>query len=169
MSKTLIIVRHAKSSWSQPNTADIDRPLKKRGYRDAQHVGAWLKQYCNDNGITAINQLISPASRTQLTAKIITESLEDIATDSTVIEDMYLAGLRTLVDIILKQPDSVNCIALYGHNPGVHELTEYYSAKRIEKFPTCAAACFQFDSDSWLKASSSSCEDFQLIKPKSLR
>lgn len=172
MSKTLILVRHAKSSWSQANTADIDRPLKKRGHRDAQLVGSWINTYCKQNTIRTVKQLVSPASRTQLTAKLISESLSEnqhaCQISSETVDSIYLAEPSTLIEIILQQEDSTNCVMIVGHNPSMHELAEYYSTTHIEKFPTCAAACFRFRGESWRTTSSSNCEDVQLIRPKLL-
>jgi len=167
MSKSLIIARHAKSSWAQAGMADIDRPLKKRGFRDAQLMGGWLNNYCSDKRIHDIRQLASPASRAQLTAQLITEPLTGIVIVRETVDSLYLADMQKLLEVIQSQND--DRLLLVGHNPGLHTLVELYSGRYLKKFPTCAIACFEFDTDNWKAACSDNCVDYSLVRPKDLR
>lgn len=169
MSKTLIIVRHAKSSWSHPNTADIDRPLTKRGFRDAGLIGNWLGKYCADHDLRHLRLLVSPSNRTKLTAQRIHESLTGIDTEDITVDSLYLADEGELLETIREQNDNINNLMLIGHNPGMHALAEHLSGEWIKKFPTCAVACFEPEFDSWSMFGRSLCRNVEMIRPKQLR
>ncbi len=169
MSKTLIAIRHAKSDWPQNGAPDIERPLTKRGLRDAQLIGHWLTTYCSNKHIYKLHLLTSPASRAQLTANTIVEAFSGIPLQVDTVDALYLASRNRLLEIIQQQDDNDNCIALVGHNPGMQELVEFFSGESLRKFPTCATACFEFSGDDWRGIGPQNCVDSTIIKPKFLR
>src|SRR5687768_1175410 len=111
--KELILVRHAKSSWKDQDLTDFERPLNKRGKRDAPFMGGLLKK------ITQSPDLIisSPAARALSTAKIIAKEL-DFPVDK-IKKDIkiYLAEEVELFKIVKKISDKHQRIILVGHNP----------------------------------------------------
>jgi len=169
MSQHLILLRHAKSSWAKPNTADIDRPLKKRGRNDAALIGRWLNQYCFDREIKKITALVSPASRTCATFEHINMKLHDVKTDLTIDESLYLATDKQLLKIVQSQNTKTSAIMLVGHNPGMHELYERLSSRSIDKFPACAVACLSFDASDWEQVSKKNYREDEYCAPKMLR
>ena len=143
--KTLYIVRHAKSSWKEHGTTDFDRPLNKRGERDAPHMGKVLKS------VNIIPDIVysSPAKRAITTCRIMCDELgyeEDRIIQS---QSIYEAGIGNLMDIINSIPDKHNSAMLFGHNPGLTMLVNYLSNKHVDNIPTCGAVKINFDVTTW--------------------
>ncbi len=169
MPKQLFILRHAKSSWSKPNTADIDRALKDRGHSDARLIGNWLNNYCTGHKIEAMTQLVSPSNRTRLTAEKINRCLKHTRTDQVIAEQLYLADVASMLSLIQQQDDGIENLMLVGHNPGMHELVEYVAGIQLEKFPTCAIACLNLHLEQWRQLRPGLVESYSLMRPKLLR
>ncbi len=167
MSRTLIAMRHAKAESGSDD--DMKRPLSKRGYRDAQLIANWLTTWCSNHHIQRIRLLVSPATRTQLTANIIAEAFSGIELEQQTLDSLYLASTGDLQHIVHQQADSDYCLAVVGHNPAMHALVQYYMNEMLNKFPTAATACLTFDTPHWQSISPGNCTDSTLIKPKYLR
>lgn len=134
--KTLYIVRHAKSSWDDPDLSDFDRPLNNRGKKDAPHMGKRLKE----KRVTADTMLSSPAERALTTCKEIANVLgfpqEKIRTDKRLYhasEDQILNVLRELKD---SPKDDEEVVMIFGHNPGLTEFTNALLDETIMNIPT---------------------------------
>jgi len=116
--RDLIIMRHAKSDWSHEHSADFDRPLNKRGERDAPRMAKWM------TSVKLVPDLLicSPALRARQTATEIINGLD--LTDEVIIYDqrMYLASTDTLVNIIRETENKFRAVMLIGHNPGLENL-----------------------------------------------
>jgi phosphohistidine phosphatase len=114
--RTLILLRHAKSDWSG-DEADIDRPLAKRGRRQAPEAGRWLAT--NIDGIDLA--VVSPANRARSTWELASAELTE--PPPTRIDDrVYAASDDELLDVVRELPDDVETAVLVGHNPGLEEL-----------------------------------------------
>jgi len=142
--KTLVLVRHAKSSWDDPSLADKDRPLNDRGKRDAPKVGERLAR----TGAKPDLILSSPAKRALATAEIIARKLGYKRKDIVVDDRLYAVEAEVLLDVIRRLDDEAECVMLFGHNPELTELAHRLSSK-INHMPTCAVAEFTFDVKSW--------------------
>lgn len=142
--KTLYLGRHAKSSWKNMDLADIDRPLNKRGKRDAPFMGKLLA----DKGIKPDLIISSSAKRAAATAKVIASEInypeEEIIFD----ENIYEASGRGLLEIISGTDEEYNSIMLFGHNPGVTVLQNNLSEHFIDNIPTCGVVALEFKT-SW--------------------
>jgi phosphohistidine phosphatase len=115
--KTLLLLRHAKSSWNQPELNDIDRPLNKRGKKEAPKVGRYLKA----NNLVPDLILSSTARRAQDTAQVVAEeSGFDKAIE--LYQDLYMSEPNCYLDILQRLPDSANRVLVVGHNPDLDEL-----------------------------------------------
>ncbi len=145
--KTLYIIRHAKSSWDNPDQSDFDRPLNGRGERDAPRMGKRLKE----KEIHPDLMISSPAKRALSTGKRIAEILkypkENIKTPNT----LYHADEETILGIIQKVNYRCDVVMLIGHNPG---LTDFLNAlcedeTNIDNLPTCGVVAFVFKEKSW--------------------
>jgi phosphohistidine phosphatase len=143
--KRLTLVRHAKSSWKDPELADFDRPLSKRGKQDAPLMGKRLA------GRDLRPELIvsSPARRARKTAKLIAREL-DLADERLVLEaKIYEAEPAVLLEVVRGLDDRWEHVLLVGHNPGLTELGNLLADCGIENIPTCGALCLDFDADDW--------------------
>lgn len=146
--KTLYLIRHAKSSWKDPELQDFERPLNKRGKRDAPEMGQRLKE--NKAGIDVI--ISSPAQRTLKTAKIIAREIDFPVKKIVKKDSVYLADVPTLVKVIRKISDKHHQAMLFGHNPGLTTLANFLvNGEQVENIPTCGIFCIEFEIDSWKK------------------
>ena len=142
--KTLLLVRHAKSSRDDPMLPDKDRPLNERGMRDATRVGEQLvKRDAKPDLI-----LSSPARRALTTAEIIARKLGYRLKDIVVEDRLYAATPDDLLAVVHELDDKAKRVMLFGHNPELTELAHRLSGK-ITDMATCAVAEFAFDIKSW--------------------
>ena len=136
----LILLRHAKSSWDNPDSSDFDRPLNPRGRRAAGLVRGAMRQL----GLAPDMVLTSPAKRT-----LETLSLLEPWDDTPLIEEvpsLYLASLEQLLAVLNGVADTTRSVMLVGHNPGLHELALSLAAPASDAlaggFPSGALAEF---------------------------
>jgi len=143
--KTLYLMRHAKSSWKDSHLMDHERPLKKRGRKDAGAMGKLL------GGKKRIPAVIysSTAERARETAGIVAEKCGYIG-EVRYIKQLYLAEPDALVTVLHQVPDEVEVVLLVGHNPGLEALTQVFSGK-IVALPTAAVAHLQLPIEKWSK------------------
>ncbi len=143
--KKLYLIRHAKSSWKERGLRDFDRPLNKRGKRDAPFMGNMLRR----KGVKPDLIISSPANRAITTAETVALEInynpEDIVED----KNIYEAGAGEVIDIINKIDDKHETAMIFGHNPGFTMLANYLSGQRIDNIPTCGIAYIEFPFDSW--------------------
>ena len=142
--KTLILVRHAKSSWDDTSLPDKDRPLNNRGKRDAPKMGERLAK----RGAKPDLILSSPAKRALKTAEIIAKKLDYKRKDIVVDDRLYAVKPDDLLGVIRKLGDKLERVMVFGHNPELTELAHRLSSE-ITHMPTCAVAEFTFDGKSW--------------------
>ena len=144
--KTLILVRHAKSSWNDQAQRDIDRPLNDRGRHDAPLMADRMLA----RGVCPQRILSSPALRTVSTAEIFANHLS-IPNELIHHErQIYLASSGHLLNLIKHQDDNIDSIMLVGHNPA---LTDFFNdlcaTARLDNMPTCCVAELIIDISSW--------------------
>ena len=133
----LLLMRHAKSDWSR-NESDQERPLKKRGRRDAQQMG----QRLHDRQFSLQTLICSPAVRARETAEIVGRVLGFDLQKIIYLDDLYLASPDTLLGEIQTHFASGNLMAV-GHNPGMTSLVNRLASGRIDNMPTAAYALFE--------------------------
>jgi phosphohistidine phosphatase len=143
--KTLILVRHAKSSWENPSLSDHERPLNSRGLRDAPFMGKLL----NEKGIKPDLIISSPAVRAATTAQYFANALDYPVKSIMYMEMIYGAGPKEILDMLNQMDDNLNCILLFGHNPDITALSNYLSDEAHGNLPTTGTICIDFDVDSW--------------------
>lgn len=141
--KKLYLIRHAKSSWSDPSLSDFDRPLNKRGKRDAPIMAAWLKDH-----VVQIGHIISsPAKRAKRTAKVFAETFD---IEITYHESLYHADTAEIYSSIYAINDDHSSIAMFGHNPGfIYFANEFVGNSFIDNVPTCGIVGLTSSIDSW--------------------
>jgi phosphohistidine phosphatase len=143
--KNLILIRHAKSSWKDPGLSDRDRPLNKRGKRDAPAMGRTL----NERRLLPDLILSSPATRARKTAVKIAKAVGYDTERVTVDEQIYLQGLPGLLNLISCLDNGLQRVYLVGHNPDLTELANRLTGADIDNMPTCAVVSIEFPVESW--------------------
>lgn len=143
--KDLILVRHAKSSWKDPTLRDHERPLNKRGKRDAPEMGDRLTR----SGCVPELMVSSSAVRALDTARAIAGKLEYARKRIAVEGRLFHAGVAELLQVIRGVDDSVNTLMLFGHNPGLTDLANHLGPREILNMPTCAVLRLRFQADTW--------------------
>jgi phosphohistidine phosphatase len=141
--KTLLILRHAKSSWANAYLSDHDRPLKKRGKRDAPRMGRLLR----DEDLVPDLIICSSAKRALDTAAAAAEaSGYDGVIEVT--RDFYHADPETYIGRLKVLPKEVNRVLIVGHNPGMEEMLEQLTGLH-ERMPTAALAQVSLPIEGW--------------------
>lgn len=143
--KILYLVRHAKSSWENADLSDFERPLNKRGLRDAPFMGKILSEKIDSPQLI----ISSPAKRAITTANIIAEYLKYDQKNIVREEKIYHAVVSDLMRIIYSVPDTINSLMVFGHNPTFTQTVNYLSNKNIDNIPTCGLVQINFEFDSW--------------------
>ena len=127
-SHVLLIMRHAKSDWSDYAAADFDRTLTDRGKRDAKKMGAWLKE----KKIIPDMIISSPAVRTKRTALIVSRKTGFDPAGIIWDKRIYDASLDDLLEVVAGHAHKSGRLLLIGHNPGLEELLAYLSDDQPE-------------------------------------
>ena len=143
--KTLILIRHAKSDWSDFNARDFDRELNTRGQHDAPLMGRKLAA----RDIHPDAFIVSTARRAQATARLIIPALGFPETDIQWKDELYLSSPATMKSMIRQTPDHVQTLALVAHNPGITELVNQLANADISNVPTCGVITLQLPVDHW--------------------
>lgn len=144
--KTLVIVRHAKSSWDDPSCSDFERTLNKRGERDAPYMA----QITREKGIKADLIISSPANRALTTAKYFAKEQDIVDSNISQKELIYNSGFSEILRLLKKTDNSYNTVMFFGHNPDITHLTSYLSGNSFDNIPTCGVTCIDFKKvDKW--------------------
>ncbi len=143
--KTLYLVRHAKSSWKYPKLDDFERPLNKRGRKNAPFMGNVLRKL----KITPDLVISSPANRAAMTARIIAAALDYSLENIHYSEAIYEFSEKALIDVVKEIDDNVNYAMVVGHNPATNGFANYIGDQPIVNIPTCGVFCVELDIESW--------------------
>ena len=145
--KTLYLVRHAKSSWKYPNLDDFERPLNKRGRKNAPFMGNVLKKL----KVAPDLVISSPANRAATTARIIAAAINYPLENILYSETIYEFSENALIHVVKQIDDAVNNAMVVGHNPAVNGLANYVGDQPISNIPTCGVFCVELDISSLTK------------------
>jgi phosphohistidine phosphatase len=146
--KTIILVRHAKSSWKDPSLDDFDRPLNKRGKMNAPFMGKKLKE----RKIKPDLLLSSPAKRARKTAIAVAKALDYPKKKIMFVNKMYHSSARYLFDLLKNLDDENESIMLFGHNPGFNDFADMLLKRNpIFNIPTTGVCCIRLDVNKWHK------------------
>jgi phosphohistidine phosphatase len=147
--KTLYLVRHAKSSWKNPNLDDFERPLNKRGRKNAPFMGKVLKEL----KVAPDLVISSPANRAATTARIIAAAINYPLEKIRYSEAIYEFSENALFHVVKQIDDTVKKAMVVGHNPAINGLANYIGDQSISNIPTCGVFCVELDTSSWKKIS----------------
>lgn len=155
MKRTLVLIRHAKSSWANPLQSDFERPLNERGREDAPEMGKRLKKA----GIVPDLIISSSAKRTRQTAKRIAEEVGYDNNKITWEEKLYHCIPSVFEEIIQGIDKRVKTAFIVGHNPGITGFANQLSPEfAVDNMPTCGVVGVQIDAEEW--------NDFPIAKRK---
>ena len=151
--KKIILMRHAKSSWSNPGHSDKERPLNNRGQRAAALMGGWLAK----SGLHPEHAIVSSSRRTQETWQAMAPLIEPLTCGPAVEDALYLAGPETMLDLLRATPDAASSVLMIAHQPGTGALTQLLSgddicarcSRAFSHFPTAAVAVLEADIRDW--------------------
>ena len=162
--KTLLLLRHAKSSWKHPELADHDRPLNKRGKRTAPLIGALLQ----DQGLIPDLILCSSAVRTHDTALLVAEAC-NYGGEIKQTRTLYLAEPQTYVEVLRQVKEKHARVLVVGHNPGLEALIEALTGEAMA-MPTAALAYLELPLEHWRDLDMKTiCKLVDMWRPKDLR
>ncbi len=161
--KTLLIVRHAKSDWGEPDRPDHDRPLKGRGKRAAQRMGRHLRE----QQLMPDLILCSTATRARKTAQLVAEAC-GYAGKIGEVEALYEGNADTYLATLRNAPAACERLMVVGHNPGLEELLETLTCK-AERLPTAAVALVELPVNRWREVNADTAGALvQLWRPREL-
>jgi len=161
--KRLTLVRHAKSDWSLPGQNDWDRPLNKRGQRDAPEMARRLRSRRLKPDLV----LSSPAVRALTTAAVMARELKVPAANVIQDERLYLAAPADLLEVIRELGGEAKHLMVFGHNPGMTDCANRLSAgDHIDNLPTCGVFTAQFDIAAWSELDWNSSQAAEFDYPK---
>jgi phosphohistidine phosphatase len=161
--KTLLLMRHAKSSWKIKDIPDHERPLNKRGRRDAPRIGNLIAEQ------ELVPQLIlsSSALRARQTAELVAET-SGAAVSVTYLDRLYMAEAEEFYTALRSLPDEVERVLVIGHNPGLETFLQILS-NRIESLPTAVLAHISLPIEDWQEFNKDTQGDLiQIWRPKEL-
>ena len=141
--KTLIIIRHSKSSWKDHSLSDFDRPLNKRGIKDAKKMSFELSEK-----IKKVDLLLSSSSkRTTQTSNYFLDSMN--IRSNIFSENLYHSSSNLIFDCILKINNKYNKTIIVGHNPGLTNIINKLTNLKLDNLPTSGIVIIVFDVDNW--------------------
>jgi len=141
--KSILVLRHAKSSRKDPDLTDHNRPLNKRGKRDAPRMGRLLKK----EHLVPDAIISSTAMRARVTAEAVAKA-SGYKGDITFNGSLYAAGPQAYIDVLHDLSDDYVRVLIIGHNPGLEELVEMLTGE-IHLMPTCSLAHVKLRVGKW--------------------
>ncbi|MFY4856916.1 SixA phosphatase family protein [Aliarcobacter butzleri] len=142
--KKLVLIRHAKSDWSNPLLEDFLRPLNKRGEKNAPFMAKILEK----KDIKPDLIISSPSIRTKQTLEYFIKQL-NYKDEVRFEESIYEAPYENLLKVIKDIPNIYKTVFLIGHNPGLCDLTNFLVDKSFENIPTCGIVEIDFNVKNW--------------------
>ncbi len=168
MARQLLVLRHAKSAWDTNALSDFERPLAKRGKKDAPRVGAWMRA----QGLIPDQVLGSPARRARQTVERVCAELGLDANRIIWESSIYAAGTGALLGALATCPRSARVVLVVGHNPGLEELLRFLTGGANLPFeerllPTGALAELAMPDD-WAALPEGCATLRRIVRPKDL-
>lgn len=162
--KTLLLMRHAKSSWKEVDLPDIERKLNKRGKKDAPEMGALIRE----KELIPQRILSSTAARCRLTVEAMGET-SGFSGPVDYHDSLYLAEPQAYIDAVKAVPDGEERILVMGHNPGLEGLLQMLT-DQVESLPTGALAYLSLPLMHWSELSlTTKAELIEVYRPHDMR
>ena len=146
--KTLLLIRHAKSSWDDPELTDYERPLNDRGKKDAPAMAEKLYE----RGIKIDAFVTSPARRARKTAEQFAKRYKKEKEDILLKTELYMASDEAFNSVVEKLNDDIDCVAVFSHNPGITDFANSLTDDiTIDNIPTCGIFAVSIEAKKWNK------------------
>ena len=175
--RSLHLLRHAKSDWSDPSLRDFDRPLNKRGRKAAPRIAAEMREF----GLAPELVLCSSAVRARQTWDLVVGPLyggdDGRPQEVRFSRSLYLASPAKLLELIQRVESGFSSLLIIGHNPGMEHLADQLAGPESdplllqtlrEKYPTAALACFELDIAEWSQVAPGQAKLVRFLTPRSL-
>lgn len=143
--KQLLLVRHAKSSWSDFSIQDFDRPLTERGKADA----LLMAQKLLDKNIVIDALISSTAKRAKKTASQFAKKFGYDKEAILLVDELYLASPAVFFEVIGRTKNEYNTIAVFSHNNGITDFANVLTETKIDEIPTCGIFAIKIKTDDW--------------------
>ncbi len=143
--KTLLLIRHAKSSWDNAVLTDFERPLNERGKYDAPLMAKKTK----DKKIEINLFVSSPATRAKKTAEIFMHEFGAKEKKLAVIDALYEASINNFYEVVQKLNNKDDTVALFAHNPGITDFINSLECSPVYDMPTCGVYAFKIKTKNW--------------------
>ena len=160
--KSLIIIRHAKSSWDINGQHDFDRPLNERGLKDAPNMALRLLK----KNISIDAFISSPANRALTTATLFAKTFGVKEKNIIQAPELYHANAETFFKVIQSLNNNFNIAALFSHNPGITYFINELTTTQIDNMPTCGVFAVKIKSNEWKNFESAEKEFWFFDYPK---
>lgn len=168
--KKVILLRHAKSSWDNPDLDDHDRPLNARGRSAAPVIAEWLGR---KNHLPTL-VLCSTSARTRETLSLM-EQVRSVALETHFLSQLYHASPETMLETLRAVSDTFDSAMIIGHQPGLGAMARVMSngvsarcRRAFEHFPTAAAAVLEIGVDDWKAVGYGTAKFVDFAKPREL-
>lgn len=169
MSRELLLLRHAKSDWNVGTSSDFERPLTKRGKKDASRAGKWLYR----EGLVPDLVISSPAERARQTAAKVCKSMDYKKNKIQWESEIYAGNVAELLRVLGRCPRNAHTVLLVGHNPGLEDLVLYLAGDDVEEpadgklLPTATLARLE-TGDDWSTLDQGCAQLIAIARPRNL-
>ncbi|MTI87251.1 MAG: histidine phosphatase family protein [Balneolaceae bacterium] len=166
--KQILLLRHAKSSWADDSLDDFDRPLAKRGIKDAPRMGRFIRESSYKPAVI----VSSPAARARQTTELLVEGAQ---MDQEVIswqKDLYFGSVQDYLNTVTGMTDDCERIMLVGHNPLMESFSGILAGAREQvalRMPTAALVCLESFANNWGDINAGTCQIKWMMIPKVLK
>ncbi|HXB44517.1 MAG TPA: histidine phosphatase family protein [Puia sp.] len=160
--KTLVLIRHAKSSWQGDVLNDFDRPLNERGKKEAVEMAKRLIR----NKIAIDHFVSSPAKRAKKTATLFIKEFGIRESEILYLPELYHASVETFNKVVSGLSNDYATVALFSHNPGITAFVNTFALAEIDNMPTCSVFAVRAPAASWSEFSQSTKELLLFNYPK---
>lgn len=161
--KVLHLIRHAKSSWDNPDWTDKERPLNSRGLNDCKLMAPEIARYCDFRRVFS-----SPAERAQSTLQNLSDALPK-PIDWTADEALYTFNSKGLLNWCRALDDDFDEVTVVGHNPALTDLCNQIGDQLLDNLPTCGYVKLHAVCDQWGKLAAGSTKVSSYLYPKKFR
>lgn len=162
--KTILLIRHAKSSWDNFSLSDEERPLNERGKKNAPEMAKRLIK----KNIPIDVILSSPAKRAATTAELFAKEYDIKKKSIILVPDLYMASQDAFVRTIRNAPVNAQSIAIFSHNDGITQFANALSDTRIDHMPTSSVFAVKADIQAWSDFQPGETKFYFFDYPKSL-
>ena len=164
MKRSLILIRHTKSNWTDFSLPDFDRPIKKDRIDDAKNMAAQLKSL----GVEPDLIICSPAKRTRQTAEYFCDKLKYEEKDIQFDKRIYESTAEDVLQVVRETDSKVKTLVVIGHNPSLTNLANMFAENSIEEIPTTGVVWLEFSIKDWELYKLTPCNLKAFLAPKTI-